>query len=75
MRYRRAQVPGGTYFFTVALANRKSLLLIELADRLRHRQTSSPVRDCGDGGCRRGYGLSEALGAYQGGLLARHSEG
>lgn len=32
MRYRRAQVPGGTYFFTVALAERKSTLLIEQAD-------------------------------------------
>ena len=35
MRYRRAQVPGGTYFFTVALADRKSTLLIERVDGLR----------------------------------------
>ena len=35
MRYRRAQVPGGTYFFTVALADRKSTLLIEQVDGLR----------------------------------------
>ncbi|MDP1646279.1 MAG: transposase [Thiobacillus sp.] len=35
MLYRRAQIPGGTYFFTVALAERKSTLLIEQADRLR----------------------------------------
>lgn len=35
MRYRRAQVPGGTYFFTLALAVRKSTLLIEQADGLR----------------------------------------
>ncbi|MBU1396390.1 MAG: transposase [Gammaproteobacteria bacterium] len=35
MRYRRGQVPGATYFFTVALAERKSALLIEQVDRLR----------------------------------------
>lgn len=35
MHYRRAQVPGGTYFFTVALADRKSTLLIDHVDGLR----------------------------------------
>lgn len=35
MRYRRALIPGSTYFFTVALADRKSILLIEQVDRLR----------------------------------------
>lgn len=35
MYYRRTQIPGGTYFFTVALAERKSRLLAEQADRLR----------------------------------------
>ena len=35
MHYRRALIPGSTYFFTVALADRKSILLIEQADRLR----------------------------------------
>ncbi len=35
MHYRRALIPGGTYFFTVALADRNSSLLIEQADGLR----------------------------------------
>jgi putative transposase len=34
-RYRRAQVHGGCYFFTVNLANRESTLLIEHIDVLR----------------------------------------
>lgn len=35
MRYRRANSAGGTYFFTLALAERNSALLIEHVDRLR----------------------------------------
>lgn len=35
MRYRRSLVPGGTYFFTINLANRESALLIERIDVLR----------------------------------------
>ena len=35
MHYRRAWVPGGTYFFTVALADRKSRLLVEEVEALR----------------------------------------
>lgn len=35
MRYRRANIQGGCYFFTVALANRKSALLVEQVDYLR----------------------------------------
>ena len=35
MNYRRASVLGGTYFFTVNLANRHSFLLVEQADLLR----------------------------------------
>ena len=35
MDYRRALVPGGTYFFTVNLADRTSRLLVERADLLR----------------------------------------
>ena len=35
MHYRRALIPGGTYFFTVAFADRKSTLLIDHADGLR----------------------------------------
>lgn len=34
--YRRARVPGGTYFFTVTLADRRSRLLVDEIDRLRH---------------------------------------
>ncbi|MCW5576840.1 MAG: transposase [Burkholderiales bacterium] len=34
-RYRRSLVPGGTYFFTVNLADRRSHLLVEHVDRLR----------------------------------------
>ena len=35
MRYRRTTVPGGTYFFTVNLANRASDLLVTRIDVLR----------------------------------------
>ncbi len=35
MRYRRANVKGGTYFFTVNLAERKLRLLVEHIDVLR----------------------------------------
>ena len=35
MRYRRAQIPGGTYFFTVNLADRSSRLLVEQVATLR----------------------------------------
>ncbi len=35
MQYRRADVAGGTYFFTVNLAERKNTLLIEHFDKLR----------------------------------------
>ena len=33
--YRRSQIPGGTYFFTVALADRQSKLLTQHIDLLR----------------------------------------
>ena len=36
MRYRRARTAGGTYFFTVNLANRSSHLLVERVDDLRN---------------------------------------
>ena len=36
MRYRRAWVPGGTYFFTATLADRSQALLTEHIDALRH---------------------------------------
>ena len=36
MRYRRANAAGGTYFFTVNLADRSSRLLVEHIDALRH---------------------------------------
>jgi putative transposase len=35
MRYRRADVPGATYFFTVNLADRRRKLLVEHVDVLR----------------------------------------
>jgi len=35
MRYRRANVSGGTYFFTVNLADRSSRLLVDRIDDLR----------------------------------------
>ena len=35
MQYRRADVAGGTYFFTVNLAERKKTLLIDHFDKLR----------------------------------------
>jgi hypothetical protein len=35
MHYRRARVPGATYFFTVNLANRSSRLLMDKIDDLR----------------------------------------
>jgi putative transposase len=35
MRYRRAHAPGGTYFFTVNLAERNRRLLVEHVDTLR----------------------------------------
>ena len=35
MRYRRANTPGGTYFFTVNLANRSSDILVRHADDLK----------------------------------------
>ncbi len=35
MRYRRADVAGGTYFFTVNLAERKRTLLVDHVDLLR----------------------------------------
>jgi putative transposase len=39
-RYRRAKVEGGTYFFTVALADRSSDLLVRHIDRLRRAYKS-----------------------------------
>jgi putative transposase len=35
MRYRRADVAGGTYFFTVNLAERKRTLLLDHVEVLR----------------------------------------
>ena len=51
MRYRRADVAGGTYFFTVNLAERKSDLLVRHIDDLRvfangediHRATAAEI--------------------------------
>ena len=35
MKYRRADITGGTYFFTINLADRKSRLLVDEIDKLR----------------------------------------
>ena len=35
VHYRRNRIPGGTYFFTVNLRNRRSTLLVDHADALR----------------------------------------
>ena len=35
-RYRRARIEGGTFFFTLTLADRSSDLLVKKIDRLRH---------------------------------------
>src|ERR1043166_1883683 len=35
-RYRRARIKGGTFFFTVAAADRSGDLLVRHVDRLRH---------------------------------------
>ena len=40
-RYRRAKIEGGTYFFTVTLADRSSRLLVEHLDRLRDAYASA----------------------------------
>lgn len=42
MRYRRAWVPGGTYFFTVTLADRSQTLLTDHIESLR--QSTRRVR-------------------------------
>jgi len=36
MQYRRADIKGASYFFTVNLANRKSTLLVDEIEKLRH---------------------------------------
>jgi len=44
MQYRRARTPGGTYFFTLNLANRKSDLLLRHIDELRQAFRSVKAR-------------------------------
>ncbi len=50
-KYRRARIPGGTYFFTVVLANRKSSLLVDnfdlLASAIKRTKNSRPFRTHG----------------------------
>src|SRR5690348_8179779 len=43
-RYRRAKIEGGTFFFTVALADRGSDLLVRHVDRLRRMYQSVQER-------------------------------
>jgi len=50
-KYRRARIPGGTYFFTVVLNNRKSSLLVDnfdlLACAVKTTKNSRPFRNLG----------------------------
>lgn len=43
-RYRRALTIGGTFFFTVTLADRHSRLLVDHIDRLRHAYATTQSR-------------------------------
>ncbi|MGH8557021.1 MAG: hypothetical protein ACRESZ_06080 [Methylococcales bacterium] len=43
MRYRRADVMGGTYFFTVNLAERNRTLLVDHVGTLRGNHSDAPV--------------------------------
>lgn len=43
-RYRRAWIPGGTFFFTVVLADRSSDLLVRHIDRLRRAYRAAQDR-------------------------------
>ena len=43
-RYRRAQVPGATYFFTVNLLNRRSALLVRHVALLRETVRATRAR-------------------------------
>jgi len=43
-RYRRAFVKGGTFFFTVALADRRSDLLVRYIDQLRRAYAAARQR-------------------------------
>ena len=44
MNYRRSLVPGGTYFFTVTLADRRSALLTDAIDDLRRAYSIATQR-------------------------------
>src|SRR3990167_2373961 len=41
VNYRRSKLPGGTYFFTATLRNRKSTILIEHIDLLKSALTKT----------------------------------
>jgi putative transposase len=43
-RYRRAIIPGGTFFFTVAIADRADDLLVRHVNRLQHSYQSVSAR-------------------------------
>ena len=42
--YRRSLLAGGTFFFTLALANRQSTLLVDEIDRLRRAYPKTVTR-------------------------------
>jgi putative transposase len=44
VQYRRSRLPGGTYFFTVALADRRSDLLVREIDALRRAHAATMHR-------------------------------
>jgi hypothetical protein len=44
VRYRRNFVPGGTYFFTVTLADRRSRAVVEHIGALRFAQPAANAR-------------------------------
>ncbi len=67
MRYRRANAAGGTYFFTVNLAERRSDLLVRHIDDLRAAMKTVKERTSvcysGDGGVARTPACDMALAA------------
>jgi len=81
MRYRRADVAGGTYFFTVNLAERQRTLLVDhvdvLRDVLREVKVKHPFHICQVPGDhvpaipRRSYPLFEAR-AILAGIFAEY---
>jgi len=78
MRYRRVLVAGGTYFFTVNLADRRSDILVRYVDDLRQvldkvkaahpftlvAMAAMPEHLHASGGCRRAMRIIRCAGPY-----------